>query len=165
MLSRIYTLFSYTLPAILRPLLAYFFNTSPTSSKCDLKTVFIVSIVRALFNHPAPISMLKAQEDSLLAPKPKGPIWVARDEFPVPIESNVKDVLYRAIKALSDGTNSQTVDDVDIWPVRGEWVGHRVEVGKNAPEPDISEVDKYKRLKDDARSKVTILFLHGGQFL
>ena len=109
--------------------------------------------------------MLKAKEDSPLASKPKGPIWVARDEFPVPIQSNVKDVLYRAIEALGDGTSCQTVDDVDVRPVHGEWVGHRVGVGKNAPEPDISEADKYKGLKSDARSEVTILFLHGGQFL
>ena len=84
---------------------------------------------------------------------------------PAPTQCNIKDALYRAIEALGDGTHSQTIEDVDILPVSGEWVGHRVGVGKNAPEPDMSETDKYRGLMSDTRSKITILFLHGGQFL
>ena len=123
MFSGIYALLCCTLSTILRPVLGYIFRTSPTASKCDLKTVVIVSIVRAFFNHPAPISILKAQEDSLVAPIIKGPVWVVPDEFRVPSNCNVKDALYRAIRALNNDTGCQTIDEVDILPVSGEWVG------------------------------------------
>ncbi|KIM93895.1 hypothetical protein OIDMADRAFT_70755, partial [Oidiodendron maius Zn] len=149
---------------ILRPLLAHLLHASPTSSKCDLKTVFIVSIFRALFNDSTPISMLESQSNSILSPEIKGPIWVVRDEFPAPLEQDVKKVLYRAIEGLSDGTDSQNIGDVDILPVSGEWVGHRTGVGKDELEPMVAEAHKYDCLMREVKSRVTILFLHGGQF-
>ena len=162
--ARLRKLLGYTLSAVLRPFLAHLLHLSPTSSRCDLRTAFVVSVVRAMFNDPSPVSMLEVQRESIEDPGVHGPIWVVTDEFPPPPESDVKDALYRAIKALGHGKDA-LCGDVDLRPVSGEWVGLRKGTGNNASEPGISDTEKYERLMQETKSNITILFMHGGQFL
>jgi hypothetical protein len=119
----------------------------------------VISIVRSIFNDPAPVSMLKAQISSITEPTVKGPMWISKDELRVPGENNLRDVVLAAVKELGTATEERL--GAVVRPVKGECFGH----AKNGePEPDLSEEVKYQHLVDDTRSRVTFIFLHGGQF-
>jgi hypothetical protein len=164
LLIRLYNFFTYTIPALLWPLAAHVLGLSPTSSKCDFKTVLVVTIMRTLFNDPNPVSMLEQQRKSITHPEVRGPIWVVEDEFPIPPQSDVKTALFQAIKALGPSTGIKD-DQVEMLPVSGEWVGHREGVGKNEPDLPLAKARKFEYFMRDTKRKITVLFLHGGQFL
>ena len=107
-------------------------------------------------------SLSKRQESSALDPQAKGPIWVSRVTLPPPQEDDVRQALFKTIDILS--TNSEIYTKPTSAPVKGEWVGHRRNVDGQAPEPALSEREKYTGLMSDVSSTVTILYVHGGGF-
>ena len=109
------------------------------------------------------VSLSEAQESSEVDPEAKGPIWVSRVTLPPPQEDHVRQALFQTIDRLS--ANSETYTKPAAVPVEGEWVGHRRNVDAQAPEPNLTEREKYDGLMRDVSSAVTILYVHGGGFL
>ena len=107
-------------------------------------------------------SISKRQESSALDLEAKGPLWVSRVVLPPPEEDDVRQALFETIDRLS--TESEIYTKPASVPVEGEWVGHRRNVGALAPEPLITEKEKYDGLMGDISSEVTMLYVHGGAF-
>ncbi|KAJ5683794.1 uncharacterized protein N7477_000139 [Penicillium maclennaniae] len=88
-------------------------------------------------------------------------MWVSKVTLPEP-EFDVRDAILRAIDDLKTG--DETFDVPAIAPVEAEWTGYRSGVGKNTPQPDLTEAEKYAELRKESPSDMTILYLHGGAY-
>ncbi|KAL2054872.1 hypothetical protein ABVK25_004694 [Lepraria finkii] len=108
------------------------------------------------------VSVSERQESSARDPEAKGLIWVSRVTLPPPQEDDVRQALFQTIDRLS--TKSETYTKPASVPVEGEWVGHRHNVDAQAPEPALTEREKYDGLMRDVSSEVTMLYVHGGAF-
>lgn len=147
-------------PMIIKTLLLHGLRMSPTTGKQDLRTELTVAIVRSFLSPKH--SILKTQKNSLRDPGIKGPMWVSKVTLPRP-EIDVRDAVLRAIDDLKTG--DETFDIPAIAAVEAEWTAHRSGVGKHTPQPDLSEDEKYRELRKETPSDMTILYLHGGAYM
>ncbi|KAL9112192.1 MAG: hypothetical protein Q9227_003569 [Pyrenula ochraceoflavens] len=144
-------LFPY-LPLILKTTILNLLNLSPNSTKQNLQTELVVTVLKAILQKRAPIS--KAQRIGCRDPGIKGPIWISKTTFTKPKEENVQDAVFRAIRELGDGQETYCVPGVSA--VEGEWTGHRKDVASKEPRPDLPEDGMYKKLMADVTSDLTI---------
>ena len=106
---------------------------------------------------------LSVQQQSTTKDTPaKGPLWVSRVKLPPPAKGSICDKILGAIRHYAE--EAETYIHPTLTVVEGEWVGLRKHVGKQEPEPQISEKEKFDRLLGDTSSKVTIFYIHGGTF-
>lgn len=147
---------------LLKALVLHTLGLSPTCHKWSLRTELTVTILRA-FIADAPPSTITAQQSLFLKdPAVKGKMWVSKVAFPPP-EDGVRQLLFHAIENLKAG--GEVYDKASLQAVEGEWVGVRLGVKGNAPEPPgMSEGDKYGRLVAEAESDLTLLYFHGGSY-
>ena len=89
-------------------------------------------------------------------------MWVSKVTLPRP-EDDVQDAVIKAIEDLKVG--GETYNIPGVVPVEAEWTGYRNGVGKNAPQPDLSEEAKYEELRKESKADMVILYLHGGAYL
>ena len=115
-----------------------------------------------IFDPQNRLSISKRQEGSAVDPEAKGPIWVSRVSLPPPEEDDAGQALFHTIDSLC--TENETYSKPAVAPVLGEWVGQRRNVDSRAPEPCISEKEKYSGLMKDVSSEITLLYVHGGAF-
>lgn len=147
-------------PLILKTVLLHGMRLSPVSGKQDLRTELTVVIIRSFINFFLPIGV--QQKQSMRDPGIKGPMWVSKVTLPAP-EDAVQDALFEAIEDLKEG--DETFDIPGVKPVEAEWTRYRSGVDKNAPQPDISEEEKYEKLLEESQSDTVILYFHGGAYL
>lgn len=152
----------YYVPAIAAPLAAYIFRLSETSSVWDFRTAVLVTIIRAIFNDPAPRSMLEEQQGSLVNGRVSETMWVVEDALPVPTANNLLDVVYKAIVELADGP--VYVPETTLDSVNGEWVGTRRDTSNAHTETAMTDHENFQSLIADTSSDLVFIFLHGGQF-
>jgi acetyl esterase/lipase len=108
---------------------------------------------------PTPIS--KLQRLTCKDPGVKGKIWVSKVKQDVPEEDDVRQMLFSAIDAM--GTGEETWTKPEQRPLEAEWNGYRSDAKPDEPEPvDMSEETKYENLVKETKSKVTLLYFHGG---
>lgn len=148
------------IPLILKTLFLHGIRMSPVSGKQDLRTEMTVAIIRSFIDFTMPLG--KQQKGSMRDPGIKGPMWVSKVTLPRP-EDGVRDAVIKAIDDLKQG--GETYDIPDAVPVEAEWTGYRGGVGKNEPQLDISEEEKYRQLRKEAPSDMAILYFHGGAYL
>jgi hypothetical protein len=149
-------------PFIFKTVLFHVFSLSPTASKWDLRTALIVNIVRELLTNSPPSTISEQQKGTLRDPGVKGKMWVSKVTLPAPSEDAVRDLLLEAIEAQS--RENEKYSRPALLPVEAEWTGYRANVADNAPEPSISEADKYENLMKEVTSDVTLLYFHGGAY-
>lgn len=77
-------------------------------------------------------------------------------------ELDVQDAVIKAIEELKEG--GETYDIPGVGPVEAEWTGYRKGVDKNAPEPGLSEEQKYEALKKENNADMVVLYFHGGAY-
>lgn len=148
------------IPLILKTLFLHGIGMSPVSGKQDLRTEMTVAIIRSFIDFTMPVG--KQQKGSMRDPGIKGPMWVSKTTLPQP-EDDVRDAVIKAVEELKQG--GETYDIPGVIPVEAEWTGHRSGVGKNEPQLEISEEEKYKRLRKEAPADMAILYFHGGAHL
>lgn len=103
----------------------------------------------------------KQQKGTLRDPGIKGRLWVSKVRIPQP-ELDVQDAVIKAIEELKEG--GETYDVPGVGPVEAEWTGYRKGVDKNAPEPELSEEQKYEALKKENNADMVVLYFHGGAY-
>ncbi|OCL09695.1 acetyl-hydrolase [Glonium stellatum] len=151
------------IPFIVKTALLHSLWLSSTSSKWDLRTELTIKILRNLVEpsaHPSTIS--KQQRQTIRDPGVKGRMWISRVTMPVPGEDDLRQLLFKTIEDLKEGSEEYTLPPPR--PLEAEWTGYRAHVPKDAPEPSISETEKYKNLMKEVKSDVTILYFHGGAY-
>jgi acetyl esterase/lipase len=149
-------------PFILKTVLFHALSLSPTSSKWDLRTALIVNIVRDMLTNSPPSTISKQQNDTLRDPGVKGKMWVSKVTMPAPSGNAIRDLLFEAIDALKQ--ENEEYSKPALVPVEAEWTGYRADVAENAPEPSISEAEKYENLMKEVTNDVTLLYFHGGAY-
>ncbi|KAL4882862.1 alpha/beta hydrolase fold-domain-containing protein [Aspergillus karnatakaensis] len=150
----------FRVPLILRTALLHGIGQSPGAGKQDLRTELTVAILRSFITgRKVPVG--KQQKGTLRDPGIKGPVWVSKVTIPEP-EIDVQDAVVKAIRELQSG--GETYDLPGVAPVGAEWTGYRSGVDKNAPEPDISEEEKFQQLKKENDSDMVVLYFHGGAY-
>ncbi|KAJ5687733.1 hypothetical protein N7536_010352 [Penicillium majusculum] len=147
------------IPLILKTILLHGVQMSPVKGKQDMRTELTVAIIRSFMKTKAPLG--KVQKQGIRDPGVKGPMWVSKVTLPQP-EIDVRDAVLHAIEDLKTG--DETYDIPGTIAVEAEWTGYRAGVGKKTPEPDLSEEEKYKKLREESPSDMTILYLHGGAY-
>lgn len=147
-------------PLVLKTLLLHGAQMSPVKGKQDLRTELTVAVIRSFLRTSAPLG--KTQRDGIRDPGVKGPMWISKVTLPQP-EVDVRDAVLHAIETLKTG--NETYDIPEALPVEGEWTGYRAGVGKHTAEPDLSEAEKYAKLREESPSDMTILYFHGGAYL
>ncbi len=148
------------LPSMLKATVFHTLSMSPTSSKWDLRTELTVTVLRSMLDGPQ-TTITKQQRRLNRDDAPvKGRMWISRYTMPPPPEDDARQALIRAIEDLKEGSESFTPPSMD--PVSAEWTGYRANVAKDAPEPSISESEKFAGLMKEVTSDVTILYFHGG---
>lgn len=148
------------IPLALKTIILHGLQMSPVKGKQDLRTELMVNIVRSILSTKAPLG--KTQSDGIRDPGVKGPMWIAKVTLPQP-ETDVRDAVLHAIEDLKTG--NETYDIPDPVAVEAEWTGYRAGVGKHTKEPNLSEEEKYLKLRQESPSDMTILFFHGGAYL
>jgi hypothetical protein len=148
------------IPLILKTILLHGARMSPVRGKQDLRTELTVAIIRSFITFSTPVG--KLQKDSMRDPGIKGPMWVSKVTLPQP-EVDVRDAVLRAIEDLKTGDEAYDVPNAAA--VEAEWTGYRGKVGKRTAQPDISEEEKYHKLREESPSDMTILYFHGGAYL
>lgn len=146
------------IPLILKTLVLHGLRMSPASRKQDLRTEMTVAIIRSFLDISMPVGT--QQRRSMRDPGIKGPMWISKVELPAP-EEDVRNAVVDAADGLKT-SESQTFEIPPVRPVEAEWTGYRSGVDKKAPQPELSEEEKYKRLRKESKSDMTILYLHGG---
>ncbi|KAI9705270.1 MAG: hypothetical protein M1820_005268 [Bogoriella megaspora] len=106
----------------------------------------------------APISA--TQKRSVKDPGVKGSVWVSRIKYDPPPEDNVKQILLNAISELGDGTEKFAIPE--IGELEAQWTGFRKGVGKDDPEPALSEKEKYEALCQEISNDKVIFYAYGG---
>lgn len=152
--------FLLRIPLILKTLFLHGFHMSPVSGKQDLRTELTTAIIRSFITFKLPLT--QTQKNSMRDPGVKGPMWVSKVVLPEP-GFGVRDAVVSAIETLRSG--EETFDVPGVGPVEGEWTGYRGGVGRRTPQPDISEEEKYRLLRRECTSDMTILYFHGGAYL
>lgn len=147
-------------PFILKTALFHALSLTPTASKWDLRTALVVNIIREMLGNSPPSTISKQQEDTLRDPGVKGKMWVSKVTMPAPSEEAVLDLLVNTIDALKRGDESYSRPA--LLPVEAEWTCYRADVADNAPEPSISEAEKYENIMKEVTNDVTLLYFHGG---
>ncbi|KAJ6083172.1 hypothetical protein N7467_007307 [Penicillium canescens] len=147
------------IPLILKTILLHGARMSPVRGKQDLRTELTVAIIRSFITFSTPVG--KLQKDSMRDPGIKGPMWVSKVTLPQP-EVDVRDAVLRAIEDLKTGDETYYVPNAAA--VEAEWTGYRGKVGKRTAQPDISEEEKYHKLREESPSDMTILYFHGGAY-
>ncbi|KAL2829669.1 Alpha/Beta hydrolase protein [Aspergillus cavernicola] len=147
------------IPLILKTILLRGIGRSPGSGKQDFRTELTVTIIRSFMNSTDPMG--RQQKGSMRDPGIKGPLWVSKVEIPQPA-IDVQDAVIKAIEELKMG--GETYDIPGVGPVEAEWTGYRRGVDKNAPEPDMSEEQKYVELKQESSADMVVLYFHGGAY-
>jgi hypothetical protein len=148
------------IPLILKTILLHTVQMSPVKGKQDLRTELTVAIIRSFMDGSTALG--KVQRRGLHDPGVKGPMWISKVTLPQP-EDAVRDAVLRAIEDLKTG--DETYDIPEPTSVEGEWTGYRAGVGKKTPEPDLSEEEKYHKLREESPSDMTVLYFHGGAYL
>jgi hypothetical protein len=148
------------IPLVLKTIILHGAQMSPVKGKQDLRTELTVVIIRSFMSVKAALG--KTQSDGIRDPGVKGPMWISKVAFPQP-ENDVRDAVLRAIEVLKTG--DETYDIPEPIAVEGEWTGYRSGVGKHTPEPNLSEEEKYHKLRAESPSDMTILYFHGGAYL
>ncbi|KAF4171582.1 hypothetical protein CNMCM8694_008063 [Aspergillus lentulus] len=126
-------------PLVLKTALFHVLKLSPTSTKWDLCTALTVTIIRDVLCNSPPSTISLQQRSTMQDPGVKGPIRVL-------------------------GTGNKEYLTPALASVTAEWTGYRRSVPHNAPEPSISEADKYKCLVEETTTDVTPLYFHGGSY-
>ncbi|KFY28291.1 hypothetical protein V493_03004 [Pseudogymnoascus sp. VKM F-4281 (FW-2241)] len=147
-------------PFILKTALFHAFSWSPTASKWDLRTALIVNIVREMLGNSPPSTISKQQEDTMRDPGIKGKMWVSKVTMPAPSEDALLDLLVNTIDSLKQ--ENELYSRPALVPVEAEWTGYRADVADTAPEPSISEAEKYENMMKEVTTNVTLLYFHGG---
>ncbi|KAF2500384.1 hypothetical protein BU16DRAFT_245617 [Lophium mytilinum] len=151
------------IPFIFKTALLHSLWLSPTSSKWSLQTELVINILRQLIANPGkPSSISKQQYQSCKDPGVKGDIWISRVTAPVPLEDDLRQLLFKTIDEMKQGDEEYT--QPPLLPVGAEWTGYRANVAKDAPEPSISEEQKYENLMKEVTSDLTVLYFHGGAY-
>ncbi|KAL8733058.1 MAG: hypothetical protein Q9181_003729 [Wetmoreana brouardii] len=158
--SALLRLFVPKIPFIAKAALWHSLWLSPTSSKWDLRTELIVTIIRSLLDSPEPTPLLKQQRWSLKDPGIRGKMWISKVTLAKPQEEDIRDILVEAIDSMKEGKGRYTIPP--IVPVEAEWTGYRGNVRHDRPRLDLSEVQHYEKLMSEVTSPVTILYFHGG---
>ncbi|OBT73278.1 hypothetical protein VF21_08448 [Pseudogymnoascus sp. 05NY08] len=147
-------------PFILKTALFHILSLSPTASKWDLRTALVVNIIREMLGNSPPSTISKQQEGTLRDPGIKGKMWVSKVAMPAPSEDALVDLLVNTIDALKK--ENESYSRPALVPVEAEWTGYRADVADNAPEPSISEAEKYENMMKEVTTDVTLLYFHGG---
>lgn len=148
-------------PFLAKTALFHSVSASPTSSKWDLRTELTFRFLRRILAGEAvPIS--KQQKGTLIDSGVKGPMWVSKVKFDCPTEDDLRQLLFTVVDELK--TDGEEYTQAPAQPLEAEWTGYRANVSKNAPEPALSEKEKYDHLKKETTSKTTILYFHGGAY-
>jgi acetyl esterase/lipase len=148
-------------PMILKTALFNTLSLSENASKQDLRTEVTVAIIRSMLSRRVPLG--KAQRFGLKDQGIKGPMWIAKLDLPAPEDAEgPRDALVRAIQELGDGRETYSLPE--ITKVEGEWTGYRSGADKNAQDLQVPEEEKYARMMGEVKSKVTILYFHGGAY-
>jgi acetyl esterase/lipase len=149
-------------PFIFKTALAHTLNFSETSSKWDLRTELTIKVLRDMLgpsNKMTPIT--KLQRLTTKDTGVKGKIWVSKVQLKTPEEDDARQLVFKAIQEMGDGMENWT--KCDMHNVEGEWTGGRAGVSDTEPEPaDVSEQEKYAKMMGEVKSKVTLLYFHGG---
>lgn len=148
------------IPLILKTLFLHGVHMSPVTGKQDLRTELTTAIIRSFITFKLPLG--QTQKNSMRDPGIKGPMWVSKVVLPEP-GFGVRDAVLSAIESLRSG--EETFDFPAVDAVEAEWTGYRSGVGKRTPQPDISEEQKYRELRRESTSDMTILYFHGGAYL
>ncbi|OKL63392.1 hypothetical protein UA08_01519 [Talaromyces atroroseus] len=147
------------LPLALKTIVCHGLRLSPVSKKQDLRTELLVAIIRTFMDES--LSVSEQQRRSMRDPGIKGPMWISKVTISAPGDA-VRAAVLQAVDTLSESGISQAFEVPAVIPVEAEWTGYRGGVDKNAPQPDISEKEKYEALEAEAKSDMVILYIHGG---
>lgn len=148
-------------PLLVKTILFHLLSLAPTASKWDLRTAVVVTMFRDFLTNSPPSTISAQQTLFMTDPGVRGKMWVSKVTLPAPPEDDIRQQLFAAVAALGMGREQYTKPTLDA--VGGEWVGHRAGVSDRAPEPPtMTERDKFDHLVEEAKSNVTILYIHGG---
>ena len=147
-------------PLLLKTALFNSLSLSENASKQDTRTEVTVALIRSMMNRRVTLS--KAQGFGLKDPGVKGKMWISKLTLAKPGDGP-REALVQAIEELGDGQETYTLPGTA--DVEGEWTGYRNGVDKNAPQPEVSEKEKYDNLMGEVKSDVAILYFHGGAHL
>ena len=95
-------------------------------------------------------------------PGVNGPAWVSKCFLPKPPEADALHRVLEAVDTLNDGYGSYVRPGSS--DLETQWTGYRGGVDDEAPEPSISEKEKYNALMREVTSPVTIFYIYGGAF-
>lgn len=110
-------------------------------------------------------SILPRQQRSRIDRGPSPSLWTSQVTLSAPPESDARDAVISAVKALGDEENSALDESsLQMSDIRAEWVAVKRNPKDVARED--SEKARYEALMGDIEEdSPTIIFVHGGAFL
>ena len=104
------------------------------------------------------------QRATLVDTDVRGHSWVSRTSFPAPedVGNGLQNLLEWAIEVLGGRRCHYARPSIEA--VDARWTGYSLGVGEEEAESLASEQHKYRRLMKDSKSRLTIMYIHGGGF-
>lgn len=147
-------------PLLLKTTILHILSLSPTGGRQDLRTEITVGIIRSFMTFTTPSS--KMQKRSMKDPGVKGQMWVSMVTMSRPAETDALNALLKTIEHHKEG--GETYDIPELCDIEAEWTGYRKGVDKKAPQPAISEQEKYQKMMEEVKEDLTVLYFHGGAY-
>jgi len=158
------------IPLMARVALLHISRWSQQAKYLDLRTALTVAVLRSFLTPAKPLSITSTQRFLGRDPGIKGRIWVSKYAAPAPEGSALPDVLGKVIEglqrslAVGDAVGAAELRLPAVVPVEAEWTGYRAGVAEDAELPPVSEEDKYHEMMKECKSRVTVLYFHGGAY-
>ena len=152
------------LPLIIRVLFLHILGWTPESRYLDLRSAVLISVFRSVLTPSSskPRSISAVQSLSVRDLGIGGKVWVSTYASPPPPETDLRQVIVGAIMDMREpATPEPRFDRPDFVAVQGEWTGYRAGA---APNPDMSEWEKYEEMMKEVKQPTTILYFHGGAY-
>lgn len=153
--------FAPKIPLATKIVLLHTLGVSETSKKWSVRLELTAKIMRSFVYSPTP-SVTAMQTFSLQGFPITSKMWVSEVLLSTPAEDDIRRCLFQAIEGLKedDGLKAR-FHHPDMLPVEGEWTGY---CQGGISKTGMSEKQKYQGMMNEAPSRITILYFHGGAY-
>lgn len=153
--------FAPKIPFATQVVLLYILGLSETAKQWSVRLELTAKMMRFFVYSPPP-SISAMQNFSLVGFPITRNMWISDVLLKPPMEDDIRQALFQAIEDLKEvGEPTGGYKKPEIMPVQAEWTGY---CHDGVSKKGMSEKQKYQGMMNEAPSRITVLYFHGGAY-